>query len=78
MVVDSALCGKVQEEHCCPQWLESEWSEKHSGLVPGATIYSHQYRLNDTTKSSHSKLLSWSFLQGWEEAQFPQEQAEKI
>lgn len=77
-VVDSPLCGKVQGEHCCPQWLESEWSEKHSGLAPGATICSHQYRLSDTSKPSHLKILSLSFLQGWEEAQFSQEQAEKI
>lgn len=78
MVVDSAFCGKVQEEHCCPQLLESEWSEKHSGLAPGATICSPQYWLSDISELSHLKILSWSFLQGWEEAQFSQEQAEKI
>ena len=58
MVVDSALCGKVQEEHCCPQLLESEWSEKHSSLAPGATICSPQYRLSDTSEPSHLKILS--------------------
>lgn len=77
MVVIHLFVGNVQEVHCHPQWLESEWSKEHRGLGPGATICSHQCCLRDTANLHTWKCWVGVFSKA-ENRQFPQEPAERF